>query len=136
MPGHLLLTHSGRIGAAPEEVQRAIGRLSGGERFSALAREFFARLTHRSLDYYLSRELSNHIGASGRFRNDVARAQFDDALGMHCPEASRIVEAFSGGWYGKNVYQGDGLTPDAIRRFAPVAFKKIRTELRKRRDAA
>ena len=34
-----------------------------------------------------------------------------------------------------NVYQGDGLTPDAIRRFAPVAFKKIRAELRKRRDA-
>lgn len=37
--------------------------------------------------------------------------------------------------YGKNVYQGKGLTPDAIRRFAPVAFKKIRDELRKRRDA-
>jgi hypothetical protein len=69
------------FGATPEEVQRAIGRLSGGDRFSALAREFFARLTQRSLDYYLSRELSNHIGASGRFRNDVARAQFDDALG-------------------------------------------------------
>jgi hypothetical protein len=119
----------------PEEVQRAIGRLAGGNRFSALAREFFARLTQRSLDYYLSRELSNHIGGSGRFRDDVARAHFDDALEMHCREASRILEAFSGGWYGKNVYQGDGLTPDAIRRFAPVAFKKIRAELRKRRDA-
>ena len=46
-----------------------------------------------------------------------------------------FIEAFAGGWYGKNVYQGDGLTPDSIRRFAPVAFKKIRAELRKRRDA-
>jgi hypothetical protein len=100
-----------------------------------LAREFFARLTQRSLDYYLSREFSNHIGASERFGDDVARAHFDDALEMHCREASRIVESFSGGWYGKNAYQGDGLTPDAIRRFAPVAFKKIRAELRKRRDA-
>jgi hypothetical protein len=124
------------FGATPGEVQRAIGRLSGGDRFSALAREFFARLTQRTLEYYLSRELSNHIGAGARFRNDIARAQFDDALGMHCREASRIVETFSGGWYGKNVYQGDGLTLDAIRRFAPVAFKKIRAELRKRRDAA
>ena len=121
--------------ATPEEVQRALGRFSSGDRFSALAREFFARLTRRSLDYYLSRELSNHIGARGRFQNDVARAQFDGALEMHCREASRIVEAFSGGWYGKNVYQGEGLTPDSIRRFAPVAFKKIRAELRKRRDA-
>jgi len=120
---------------SPGEVQRSVGRFAGGDRFSNLAREFFARLTQRSLDYYLSRELSNHIGAGERFRDDRARSQFDDALDRHCREASRIVEAFAGGWYGKNVYQGDGLTPDAIRKFAPVAFKKIRAELRKRRDA-
>jgi hypothetical protein len=119
----------------PGEVQRSIGRFAGGDRFSALAREFFARLTQRSLAYYLSRELGNHIGAGERFQDDQARSQFDDALDRHCREASRIIEAFAGGWYGKNVYQGDGLTPESIRRFAPVAFKKIRAELRKRRDA-
>jgi hypothetical protein len=116
-------------------VQRAIGRLAGGDRFAALAREFFARLTQRILDYYLSRELSNHIGAGQRFADDRERSQFDQALDRHCREASRIVEEFAGGWYGKNVYQGDGLTPDDVRRFAPVAFTKIRAELRKRRDA-
>ncbi len=119
----------------PGEVQRSVGRFAGGDRFSALAREFFARLTQRSLDYYLSRELSNHIGAGERFRDDGARSQFDDALDRHCREASRIIQAFAGGWYGKNVYQGDGLTPEAISRFAPIAFKKVRAELRKRRDA-
>lgn len=123
------------FGPSPEQVQREIGRLAGGDRFSALAREFFARLTQRTLDYFLSRELANHIGAGERFRDDIARSRFDHALGQHCREASRIVEEFAGGWYGKNVYQGSGLTPDAIRRFAPVAFKKIRAELRKRRDA-
>jgi hypothetical protein len=120
----------------PGEVQRAVGRLAAGDRFSTLAREFFARLTQRTLDYYLSRELSNHVGVGERFRDDRARSQFDAALERHSREASRIVEAFAGGWYGKNVYQGDGLTQDAVRRFAPVAFKKIRDELRKRRDAA
>src|SRR4051812_4884083 len=117
------------------EVQREIGRFAGGDRFSALAREFFARLTQRSLHYYLSRELSNHVGADERFRHNRARSQFDDALDRHCREASQIVEQFAGGWYGKNVYQRDGLTPEAVRRFAPVAFNKIRAELRKRRDA-
>ena len=121
---------------SPGEVQRAIGRLASGDRFSALASDFFARLTQRCLHYYLSRELSNHTGTGERFEDDAARARFDDALDRHCREASRIVEAFSGGWYGKNVYQGDGLTPDDVRRFAPVAFKKLRAELRKRRDAA
>jgi hypothetical protein len=117
-------------------VQRAIGRYASGDRFAALAREFFARLTQRSLDYYLSRELSNHIGPGQRFADDAARAQFDQALWRHCREASQIVEKFAGGWYGKNVYQRDGLTPDAVSRFAPVAFRKIRAELQKRRDAA
>jgi hypothetical protein len=123
------------FGPRPEEVRRALGRLAGGDRFSALAREFFARLTQRCLDYYLSRELSNHIGPGARFRDDRARFEFDNALDQHCWEASRIVELFAGDWYGKNVYQGEGLTPDNIRRFAPVAFGKIRAELRKRRDA-
>lgn len=123
------------FGVSPEEIQRAIGRLAGGGRFSALARDFFARLTQRSLSYFLSRELSSHIGTGQRFADDADRSRFDDALDWHCREASRIVETFAGGWYGKNVYKGDGLTPDAIRRFAPIAFKKILAELRKRRDA-
>ena len=124
------------FGPEPLDVQRAMGRLAGGDRFSALARDFFARLTRRSLDYYLSRELSNHIGAGERFRDDAARSRFDEALDRHCRETARIVEEVAGGWYGKNVYQGAGLTPDAVHRFAPFAFKKIRNELRKRRDAA
>jgi hypothetical protein len=99
------------FGPEPAEVQRAIGRYAGGDRFAALAREFFARLTGRSLDYYLSRELSSHTGAGERFADDAARARFDDALERHCREASRIVEDYAGGWYGKNVYQRDGLTP-------------------------
>lgn len=123
------------FGPSSEEVQRSIGRLASGDRFSGLAREFFARLTQRTLGYFLSRELSNHIGAGKRFGDDGARSQFDQALDQHCREASRIVEEFAGGWYGKNVYRSGGLTPDAIRRFAPVAFKKVRAELRKRRDA-
>jgi hypothetical protein len=119
----------------PEEVQRAIGRFAGGGRFSILAREFFVRLTQRCLGYFLSRELANHTGADERFADDGERAEFDDALDWHCREASRIIEAFAGGWYGKQVYQREGLTRDAVKRFAPVAFRKIVSELRKRRDA-
>jgi hypothetical protein len=118
-----------------DQVQRAIGRFASGARFSTLAREFFAKLTQKSLNYYLSRELSNHIGVGKRFRDDTDRRAFGASLDRHCREASQIVEAFAGGWYGKSVYQGKGLTSESVRRFAPVAFKKIRNELRKRRDA-
>jgi len=124
------------FGPTPEEVRNAVGRLAGGDRFAKLARDFFSRLTHRCLDYYLSRELANHVGEGARFADDGARARFDEALGVHCYETSRIVEAFSGGWYGKNVYQGDGLTKDKVESFARYAFKKVRAELFRRRNAA
>jgi hypothetical protein len=120
----------------PEEVRTVVGRLAGGDRFAKLARDFFSRLTHRCLDYYLSRELANHVGAGARFADDGARARFDQVLALHCYEASKIVERYSGDWYGKNVYQGDGLTPDKVEGFARYAFRKLRAELGKRRDAA
>ena len=115
---------------SPREVQRAIGSFAGGKRFGTLARQLVSRLTQRSLGYYLSRELNNHIGRGERFLDDGARAEFDDALDRHCREASRIVEVFAGGWYGKNVYHSDGLTPDTVRRFAPIAFKKFEPQSR------
>jgi hypothetical protein len=119
----------------PEDVQREIGRYASGDRFSVLAREFFARLTQRRLEYYLSRALGNHIGPDSRFGDDVERSEFDAALNRHCREASRIVVEFAGGWYGKNVYQKDGLQRSDVPGFAGHAFKKIGDELRKRRDA-
>ena len=122
-------------GRHPREVQRAFGRFSGGDRFSALAREFFSRLTNVASTIISAASSTITSVPGARFRDDRARSEFDGALDQHCREASRIVEAFAGGWYGKNVYQGDGLTPDSIRKFAPVAFRKIWAELRKRRDA-
>ena len=92
------------------EVQRAIGRLSGGDHFRILARTFFARLTQRVLHYFLSRELAKHTGDGRRFATDRERSAFDEALDIHCWEASRIIETFAGGWYGKAVFQRGGLT--------------------------
>lgn len=118
----------------PGDVQRALGRLASGDRFAALAREFFARLTYRVLDYYLSRELGLHVGAARRFASDGLRSEFDAALHRHCREAARIVEALAGGWFGKRTYRGAGVTADDVRKLAPYAFRKMRSELRKRRN--
>lgn len=126
----------GLFGADPADVRRALGRLAGGDRFAALARDFFARLTQRCLDYYLSRELADHIGADRRFASDAERRAFDTAIARHCDEAALIVEAFAGGWYGKAVWRDNRLDRASVDRFAAYAFKKIRDELGRRRDAA
>jgi hypothetical protein len=117
-----------------QEVQRALANLGTTKNFSILARDFFSRLTQRRLEYYLARELSNHVGPGARFDSIAAHSEFRGALDQHCREASRILQEFSGEWFSKAVWK-DELTPTAVRGFTHIAFKKIGAELRKRRDA-
>ncbi len=118
-----------------DDIRNELAKFASGDRFSGLARDFFARLTYRSLDYYLSRELANHTGDAKRFSGDVQRVEFQQALARHTLEASKIVQEFAGGWYGKTVWQKGSLDQDAINRFTKFAFKKMRDELGRRRAA-
>ncbi len=118
------------------EIRTALGSFASGDRFAVLARDFFARLTHRSLDYYLSRELADHTGPGSRFADDAQRREFQRALAQHTFEASRIVQEFAGGWYGKTVWQKQALDQGAIDRFTKYAFKKMRDEFGRRRGSA
>lgn len=120
----------------PADLRSALAAFSSGSGFAGLAREFFARLTYRSLDYFLSRELANHTGHGRRFASDADRTAFQNALAVHVFEASRIVEDFAAGWYGKTVWQKQELNQPAIDRFTRYAFKKLRSELGRRREVA
>jgi hypothetical protein len=122
------------FGPTTTDVQEAFAKLGTSDRFSMVARDFFSRLTSRSLGYFLSRELSKHVGPKKRFAAIGEHSDFNAALDPHCREASRIIKEFSGGWYGKTLQQEKQISRDDARRFAHVAFKKLRAELRKRRD--
>jgi hypothetical protein len=117
-----------------DDVKLALGRLAAPNRFAMLARDFFARLTARYLDYFLSREISSHVGPGKSLHSIDDHTAFNDALEQHCREASRIVEGFAGGWFSKTHFEG-GITPEKARDFAYVTFKKIQSELRKRSEA-
>jgi hypothetical protein len=119
----------------PSDVQKAIAKLGTSKNFSVVARDYFSRLTSHSLNYFLSRTLSTHVGPSRRFASIGDHSEFNAALNQHCWEASRIIQEFAGGWYGKTLQTETRITRDNAQRFAHVALKKIRAELRKRRDA-
>lgn len=123
------------FGSTTADVQQGFAKLGTSVQFSVLARDFFSRLTSRSLGYFLSRELSKHVGPNKRFAAINEHSDFNAALDLHCREASRIIKEFSGGWYGKTLFQEGDISPEKASQFAHVAFKKLRAELRKRRDA-
>lgn len=117
-----------------EDVQRAFRGFSTRRQFGILARDFFARFTDRYLGYFLSRELSNHVGGDGRFESIDQHSEFNRALRLHCHESAEIVEKFAGGWFKKTDWEG-GITPEKARKFVHVALKKIKAELAKRGHA-
>jgi hypothetical protein len=118
------------FGSSPAELQRELAALGTKKQFGTLARDFFSRLTRRFLTFFLSRELSNHVGGDRRFANTSEHVAFNRALERHCKEASRIVEDFAGSWFSKTNWQ-KGITPEGARGFAWVALNKLRSELRK-----
>lgn len=110
--------------------QQTIKAFSTPKQFSTLSRDFFARLTRKYLTYFLSRELSNYVSGDGRFSNIDSHAEFNHGLDLHCRQASRIIEEFSGGWFSKTNYEG-GITQAKAAGFVHVALKKLRAELAK-----
>ncbi len=122
----------GRPQAAPgsTDAQAAVARLTSPQRFGALARDFFARLTERVLTYYVSKELPLHVGSGHRFGSLDEQQKFQEAVGVHAHEAARIVEEFAGGWYSKARFE-NGLTEERTGKFVAYAMKKMRGELRR-----
>ncbi|MCL6508732.1 MAG: hypothetical protein K6T59_17105, partial [Bryobacteraceae bacterium] len=113
------------------DVQQAFRSFSTTAQFSTLAREFFTRLSTRYLTYFLSRTLSNSVSGDGRFKNINEHAEFNEALELHCRQATRIIEEFSGGWFSKTKFFEGDITPDKAAGFVHVALKKVRAELAK-----
>lgn len=117
------------FGATTGDIQRELGKLATKAQFSKFARQFFCRLTNRLLDYFVSRTLSDHVGAAQRFTTLSQKQEFSAALERHCEEASRIVEEFSGGWFSKTNWEKEGIDRESARKFAGYAMKKLTSEL-------
>ncbi len=110
------------------DVTQTLRSYATRKRFGELARHFFARLIRRFLQAYLSRELANHTGPHRRFSSPEENRKFNEALDLHCRQASLIVEQFSGDWYSKTNWEG-GVTRERVAGFVPVALKKLAREL-------
>ncbi|MCK9502389.1 MAG: hypothetical protein M0Q52_11220 [Lascolabacillus sp.] len=118
------------FGTNSDDVKNAFSKLATNRQFSIFARDFFARLTNRCLDYFVSKAVSHHVGEGKRFRTLAQQGEFTKALGTHSREASKIIEEFSGGWFSKTNWEKKGISRKDAAGFAHVAIKKIVAELK------
>lgn len=123
------------FGATAVDVQNALKKYATPERFGSVGQNFFGWFLYRFYDYHLSRELANHIGVGKQFASTTACQDFKDGLALYCYQTARIVKEFSGCWPSATEFR-EGITAENVRtKFVPVAFKKIKSELKQRSGA-
>jgi hypothetical protein len=118
------------FGTTPDDVQQAVARLATVRQFSGFAHHFFARLTHKCLEYFLSRALPQQVGEGRRFTTLAQQAEFSAALEIHCWEAARIVEQYSGDWFSKHNWLEEGVSQRIVPGFTAHAMEKLVDELK------
>ena len=120
----------------PEDVRHALGHFTSSEHFGALAQEFYSDFTERHLRYYLDRETPKHVGADKYLPSLTALDSFNNALHNHCQEGSVIMRVFARDWYGKQYQNGeDPHSRDKVKGFTHIAMKKVKAEMKQRRNA-
>lgn len=112
--------------------QETLRRQLTGNRFKGLMHEFYSVFTRRYLSYYLSRELSNHVGGTdARFANIDEHSEFNKAFDTFVRQAVRIADEYTPAWFGKTSWE-EGISRDSVTRYSQTAFKKIRSEFSRR----
>jgi hypothetical protein len=120
----------GLFDASPDDVRRELAGLVKDSQFGLFAKSFFARLTYKSLDYFLSRALALHVGEGRRFLTLARQAEFSRALETHCREAAVIVQQFSADWVGKTHYEHGEVTRGHVFDLIHGAMAKLIAELK------
>jgi hypothetical protein len=123
-----------------QDIQSACQQLATSKQFGRLGRNFFASYLTRLLQYFIEREVPNHVGPGRRFANPAELTQFrgrvaqicqshTQVLEAHFAERAAIVESFSGSYASLHTYKRD-LGLESIRnRFIPIAIEKLQAEM-------
>ena len=120
---------AGMFNVTPEVVQQELARFATGRELGGLMRAFFSRLMNRYLGYYLSRELTHHVGEGRRFTTLAQHGEYNNALALHTHQAAFIIEAFSGEWASKTRYAHGAISRREMVKYVHGATRKLSDEL-------
>jgi hypothetical protein len=109
---------------APADIQRTLRGLSTEAGYRDLARTWFARFIGRSLQYFLDRELSNHVGGAA-VGNSAVALELERSMLAYATERTRIMADFAPAWLSKTLWEEGGLPEAKVKRFFGYAIQKV-----------
>lgn len=119
------------FGCDIESIQRAFKKYSTSTQVSHLGREYFSHYMFNAFSFTLEKELANSLSENGRFQNSQDIQEFNKRLKQYCWDVSKIVEDFSGSWYGKHSFEGDIKNKKKVSDFTSYAITKLLSEIQR-----
>ena len=116
------------FGTTREDIKLACRKYSTPQQFSRLARLYFTKVLNRTLQFFITKESLNRVGAGRKFEDISHLSEFDRTLESYCYQSAKIVEEFAKGWYSKRNWEGEISEHDA-KGFVAVAIDKLRAEI-------
>ena len=110
------------------EIESAFKACSTPTGFSEVTLRFFSNFLRRSLRYFLSKEVPNHVGLARRFDSKDKLANFDEAVNRFSVENARILSQYSHDWYSVHTYQNRIEEKDA-KAYLRLALEKLTNEI-------
>ncbi len=119
------------FGCDIDSIQRAFKKYSTSTQVAHLGREYFSQYMFNSFSFTLEKELANSLSSEGRFQNSNDIQGFKQKLKQYCWDVSKIVEDFSGGWYGKQSFEGNIANKKKTKDFTSYAMTKLLSEVQR-----
>jgi hypothetical protein len=117
------------FGCNIDTIQNALKKYSTNKQVAELSRNYFSEYTYKTLSHAFEKQIVNSIDKDGKFKNSSDVNEFDRRLKTYCWETSKILEDFSGGWYGKHGYKKDIHDPAVTKRFTRHSLNKLLSEI-------
>jgi hypothetical protein len=111
-----------------QEIESAFRAHSTAKGFSVLTTTFFSAFLKRTLGYFLSKEIPNHVGPARRFDTPAKVSAFEQDIHRFCSENAKILEQYSRDWYSLHTFQ-DRINERDARAFLCLALEKISKEI-------
>ena len=100
--------------------------------FAEFGQNFIANYTYSYINFFLSR-ISNYSVGGERLQNINQLSNFNAENQKHWNESAYIVRDLSGFWFAKNAFHEKKITPQSVRAYLSLAFKKMSSEAKTQR---
>ncbi|MDY0258591.1 MAG: hypothetical protein RBR41_02865 [Desulfovibrio sp.] len=107
-------------------------KLASKNGFAEFGQRFIANYTYSYVNFFLSR-VSNYSVGRECIQNINQLSHFNAENQKHWNESSYIVRDLSGTWFAKKVFYEKDLTPQSVKSYLSLAFRKMSSEAKTQR---